>query len=315
MKNSGWRGWQVAILLLLATAIVSVVVFALFWLLPLTQPALSIPAVQAGAGPSSTPSRIAVTASPSASVTRTPFQPSPNTPTPTASATATPTATYTATITLTPTLTLTPTITNTPTITHTPKPTRKPTATLPSSARVDGVVGHRQISTLDCESRSAVDLAAFWGVSIDEREFIEGLPRSDDPEEGFVGSYNDTRGMIPPNSYGVYPPPIAARLRAYGLNAEERKGMGWRRLRAEIKAGRPVIAWVIGNVWPGQAVSYTAQNGNTVPVAAFEHTVIVVAYDEDTVTVVDENQVYTRTVREFLDSWAVLENRAVTVSN
>src|SRR5512139_2939337 len=65
---------------------------------------------------------------------------------------------------------------------------------------ISGVSGHAQGYSLSCEARSAADLAAFWGISISETEFMEALPRSDNPDDGYVGNPNDAWGYIPPHS-------------------------------------------------------------------------------------------------------------------
>jgi hypothetical protein len=67
-----------------------------------------------------------------------------------------------------------------------------------------------------------VDLAAYFGVYIDQMTFQGSLPLSDDPEEGFVGYYWGAQGQLPPSSYGVHAPPVAALLRAFGLQLETR---------------------------------------------------------------------------------------------
>lgn len=241
-----------------------------------------------------------------ATVTRTPFQPQ----------AATHTASPTPTITATPL----PTFTPTPTATRTPKPTSsKPTRTpkppLPSSAQVDGVRSYPQSFGLDCETRSAVDWAAFFGVGIDEVEFVEALPKTDNPETGFVGNYNGVFGQIPPNDYGVHAAPVARLLRAYGVQALDYKKLGWDDLQEEIAAGRPVIVWVIGSVAPySRPVEYTSSDGQTTIVAAYEHTVLLIGYDEKSATFADNGMVYTRPLEQFLSSWGVLQNMAVTAA-
>ncbi|MCW5887877.1 MAG: hypothetical protein KIT07_07100, partial [Anaerolineales bacterium] len=45
-------------------------------------------------------------------------------------------------------------------------------ADLPSQAYISGFVGRAQQYSLSCESRSAVDVAAFWGYAITETEFF-----------------------------------------------------------------------------------------------------------------------------------------------
>lgn len=247
-----------------------------------------------------------------ATLTRTPFQPAPNTRTPTSTPTSTPTPTATATATATPTAT--PTQTSTSTSTPVP-PTETPSDGLPAEAAVYGVYGYPQALPLSCEARSAVDWAGFFGVSIHELDFQSGLPVSDNPNTGFVGSPRGERGRLPPASYGVHAPPVADLLRTYGVNAQSITGFEWKEVRREIAAGRPVIAWVIGNVWTGyNGQSYTAADGETVTVVPYEHTVIVTGYTPSLVTVVDNDLVYSVSVERFLSSWSVLGNMVVVAA-
>lgn len=239
-------------------------------------------------------------------VSLTPFQPLP-TDTPTPTATSTPTATFTPTA----TQTNTPTSTPTPPPTSTPIPTNIPSDGLPAESWINGVTGYAQSQNLTCESRSAVDWARFFGVSIGEMEFHNGLPISDNPESGFVGYIDDYLGQIPPASYGVHAPPVAALLRDYGLTATAVKGYSLEKLKKQIANGNPVIVWIIGNVWYGSPVDYTASDGSIVTVAHFEHTAIVIGYDEEGLTFVDNDLVYWRSTESFLNSWAVLGNMAI----
>jgi uncharacterized protein YvpB/LysM repeat protein len=185
---------------------------------------------------------------------------------------------------------------------------------IPRQAYIKGVSGNAQTYRLSCESRSAVDWAAYWGVNIRERKFLNNLPRSDNPETGFVGSPNGEWGNIPPAAYGVHAQPVAALLREFGLEAQARRNMTWDELRIEIAAGRPVIVWIIGEMWGGSAQKYRAANGEVVAVARFEHTVIVTGYNADTVRIIDAYTGQTRTYarKAFLNSWRVLGNMAVT---
>ncbi len=184
---------------------------------------------------------------------------------------------------------------------------------LPVSAYISGVTGHAQTFSLSCEARSAADWAAFWGVDISEADFQRGMPGSDNPDRGFVGNPNDPWGSVPPRSYGVYARPVAARLKEYGLKAEAHRGLEWDDLRSEIAAGRPVIVWVIGQMWNGTPLSYTASDGQKITVARFEHTMILIGYDARQVHVVDAYSGWTQTyaLSTFLTSWAVLGNMAV----
>lgn len=184
---------------------------------------------------------------------------------------------------------------------------------LPDSAYIPGVIGHAQNYSISCEARSAADLAGFWGYSIGETEFLQSLPSSDNPDEGYVGNPNEVWGRIPPNGYGVHAGPVAATLREFGLSAEARRDLNWDDLRGEISAGRPVIVWVIGAMWTGTAVDYEASDGSTSRVAAFEHTMLLTGYSTETVEVIDaySGQYQYYWLSAFLNSWGVLGNMAV----
>ncbi len=193
-----------------------------------------------------------------------------------------------------------------------PPPPPAPTPTqLPASANVSGVTGQDQALPLDCESRSAVDWARFFGARIGEFEFFNRLPVSDNPEQGFVGDVYGTWGQIPPGDYGVHALPVAALLRDYGVEAYAYRHLRWRDVQAEIAAGRPIIVWVIGQAWKGVPVYYTPSGGDFTVVAPYEHTVMVVGYTQDTVTIQDGSKRYTRSLHDFLQSWSALRNMAI----
>lgn len=233
--------------------------------------------------------------------TATPFQPQPT-------ITPTPTITSSSTATLTSTPTSTPT--SLPTSTTIP-PTGLFDDGLPATAYIDGIYGYAQAYNLTCESRSAVDWARYFGVNIAELDFQASLPVSDNPEVGFVGYLDGALGQIPPASYGVHAPPVADLLHDYGLTASAVKGYSLEKLKNQVAKGNPVIVWVVGNVWYGEPVEYTADDGSIVTVAHFEHTAIVVGYDEYGLTFVDNDLLYWRSTDAFLNSWAVLGNMAI----
>lgn len=85
-------------------------------------------------------------------------------------------------------------------------------------------------------------------------------------------------------------------------------------LQEEIVNGRPVVVWVIGAVWDGSPQTYTTTIGKQVTVAPFEHTMLMSGYSPDSVSLINagtgEMGVYP--LRDFLTSWKVLGNMAVT---
>jgi uncharacterized protein YvpB len=109
----------------------------------------------------------------------------------------------------------------------------------------------------------------------------------------------------------VHAGPVATLLRSYGVNAVDYRRIGWDDLRRELASGRPAIVWVIGNVWSGKGTLFRAPDGSEVTVAHFEHTVILVGYTPDKVTVVDGGLRYSVPLDQFLNSWAALGNQAI----
>ena len=198
----------------------------------------------------------------------------------------------------------------------TPPPTVDPP---PDSAIISGVTGKRQSLPLDCESRSAVDWANYFGVSIGEMDFFYGLPESDNPDLGFVGDVYGQWGQIPPNPYGVHAEPVADRLREFGLIAYAHRPYTWDQLRSEIAHGRPVIAWIVGSyegtydyVVNGIPEYYTPTEGYPMVVASYEHTIIVTGYTPEKVYYLNGENIIQKDIKQFLESWSALGNMVIT---
>lgn len=186
---------------------------------------------------------------------------------------------------------------------------------LPKVHIIKNIIGRSQMFPLSCESRSAADLANYWGVKVNEITFFNALPKSDNPERGFVGSVFGVWGQTPPKPYGVHAMPIANNLRNFGLNANAHSGMTLDELKFEIARGRPVIVWVVGHVWKGTPKIYIAEDGSEVTVARYEHTMLAYGYDKAGVYLIDAGSGAKRNYgyAKFLASWEVLGHMAVTV--
>jgi len=198
----------------------------------------------------------------------------------------------------------------TPTQQSTPIPDTKDSS-LPASASISGIFGSPQLYTLDCEAQSAVDWARFFGVSISELEFIDRMPLSDDPTQGFVGNINGAMGRLPPDDYGVHPGPVAELLRDYGLNAHAVSGWDIQAIKKEIAEGRPVIVWTVNLPYAVETSQYTASNGNTTTVARYEHTWIITGYNANTFTVIDSEWTYNVKTSTLMERWNALGNQAI----
>ncbi|MCD4673069.1 MAG: C39 family peptidase, partial [Anaerolineaceae bacterium] len=103
-------------------------------------------------------------------------------------------------------------------------------------------------------------------------------------------------------------------LRNHGLNAIAVHYFPFEDLQRQIASGNPAIVWVIGHVWAGTPVQYTDSQGRTTTVARYEHTVMVIGYNATSVTILDGDTVYQRSLSSFFDSWGVLNNMAVILN-
>ncbi len=198
-----------------------------------------------------------------------------------------------------------------------PSPTPTATATdppppaLPEEHFIRNIAGHPQYFSLSCEAAVATDWAAYFGVTISEYNFQFELPRSDNPEKGFVGDVNAPWGQVPPYGYGVHAPPVAELLNRYGLPARAVKGWSIEEMKTELANDQPVIAWVIGNVVGGVPYEYTDKEGNTVIVAAYEHVVLVTGYSKTHLRYISNGAFYDVPIEVFENSWKVLGNMAI----
>jgi uncharacterized protein YvpB len=187
---------------------------------------------------------------------------------------------------------------------------------LPPSALVEGVVGHAQERNLSCESRSGTDLAAYWGAGFTEDEFFRRLPKSDNPQRGFVGDVDMPAGSMPPLGYGVYVEPVAATLRSFGLDAEAHRSLEMDSLKQELAAQRPVIVWATYDMQQPGVETWVSWDGVASAVVRWQHTFIASGYDEGGVYLVDAYDGVTKyfSNEAFVPAWNQLGRMAVTVA-
>jgi uncharacterized protein YvpB len=186
---------------------------------------------------------------------------------------------------------------------------------LPPSASVQGLVGHPQEHNLSCESRSATDLAAFWGVTFTEDDFFRRLPKSDNPHRGFLGDVDLPAGSMPPVGYGVYVGPITVNLRSFRLDAQARHEWSLDDLKAELVVGRPVIVWATYGMQLTGVETWVSSDGETSVVVPWQHTFIAVGYDESGLYLVDAYDGVPKhfSYEMFMPAWEQLGRMAVTV--
>jgi len=186
---------------------------------------------------------------------------------------------------------------------------------LPPAATVEGVVGHSQRRSLSCESRSATDLAAYWGAGFTEDAFFTRLPKSDNPQRGFVGDVDMPAGSMPPVGYGVYGEPIAATLRSFGLDAQAHRATELNTLKQELAAQRPVVVWATYDMRLPGSETWISSDGVASTVVRWQHTFVAVGYDQGGLYLIDAYDGVTKyfSYEAFVTAWEQLDRMAVTV--
>jgi uncharacterized protein YvpB len=175
------------------------------------------------------------------------------------------------------------------------------------------VEGEGQRRSLSCESRSAVDLLAHYGIAVAEDEFRRGLPLSDNPDLGFVGDVDGPGEQLPPDGYGVHAEPVAARIADFGLpvHAGRNRDLEW--LRRQIARGRPVIVWATGQMDAPRPVAMRDAAGRAFTAVRGEHTWLAIGYGPGTITLIDATTGRERefAVSRFDAAWATLGRQAL----
>ena len=182
----------------------------------------------------------------------------------------------------------------------------------PPLALVLDVPIYKQQHSLGCESTAAAMAANYHHVPVSEEEILGLLPRDLNPHLGFRGNVDGPYGGT--DDYGVYADPIRQVLTDKGLDVQDLRG-GLDEIKAQIRHGRPVIAWVTYRLQPQTPMLVVVPNDQAVTLVPYEHTVLVVGYNRDGLWVNDPfggTQDY-YSDSEFLRSFAYLGNMALVV--
>ena len=175
-----------------------------------------------------------------------------------------------------------------------------------------------QERNLNCEFRSATDLASYFGWTFTWEQLFEvvGVDPGGDPNLGFVGrSINDPVGGLYPAGYGVYAEPIARGLRQLGVPAAAHSGKDVEWLKEQLAAGRPVVIWATYGLQPQPVVEWQSAAGVAVRAVPYEHTFVVAGYDQKGAWLDDPWGAVQRHYPwpALTASWALLGNMALTI--
>ena len=151
------------------------------------------------------------------------------------------------------------------------------------SGFVEGVPRVHQWYNLTCEYAATAAVTWYYGNLVSQRTFINEVPSNPNPHLGFRGRVNGPVGGT--GDYGVYAEPLVPVLEKHGFNADVVYGdIPW--LKRQIIADRPVIVWMTYQARTSTR-QYAWSDSTRFLLVPWEHCVVVTAYDNDGVTIMD----------------------------
>jgi uncharacterized protein YvpB len=179
-------------------------------------------------------------------------------------------------------------------------------------ATIRGVPSVHQKYNLSCEYAAAYAVTKFWGDPITENEFLRAVPRNPNPHVGFRGNIMGPIGGL--TDYGIYAEPLVPVIEANGYDATVFYG-GVDRLKANLRAGNPVVVWLTTgrNVYRKvYTYTYAGQSFKLVP---GEHAVVAYGYDSGGLQVMDvgNGQYYYTDWTSFLRRWGYFDQMSLVI--
>lgn len=190
------------------------------------------------------------------------------------------------------------------------------------AARIAAPV-RRQQQRNTCEAAALSILLSTVGRDVPEGRLQSALPTSGpldpqgtgstrlwgDPERGYVGR-PDGGGAA--GGFGVYPGPIVATARRFGVRLRDLTGRPPQAVYDALREGRAVMAWV--GLSDGPVGTWTSPQGRPVTVNFGEHTVVLHGIDTDGSVLVSnplEGMSETWSKEKFERMWELLGRRAL----
>jgi uncharacterized protein YvpB len=191
-------------------------------------------------------------------------------------------------------------------------PSSRTAQAAPSRALIEDFPSVVQWYNLDCEYASAAAVTLYWGNLVSQRDFIREVPRSPNPHLGFRGDINAAFGGL--DDYGIYAEPLEPVLEKRGYEAVTFYG-GVDRLKANVAAGNPVVAWITVGRYVERPVYRQTYNGATFKLVPGEHTVVVYGYDDGGVYSMDvsDGGFYYTEWESFLRRWGYFDEMALVI--
>lgn len=165
-------------------------------------------------------------------------------------------------------------------------------AVYPASAQINGVplIAQRPELPNGCEITAVTMMLRYAGAKVDKMQLAREMPRSKDPNKGYIGNPWDRSGVT------IFPPALMGLVQKYAGNAINMTGMSFDAIRYQVGLRQhPVVAWLTLHGFPF-------------------HAVVVIGYDASNVTYLDcwTNQRGTMSIAAFEKNWQTQKRRAIS---
>ncbi|GAF40389.1 secreted SH3 domain protein [Agrilactobacillus composti DSM 18527 = JCM 14202] len=165
-------------------------------------------------------------------------------------------------------------------------------AIYPETASLTGVPLIAQLPELPngCEITAVTMMLRYAGADVDKVALAHEMPRSSDPNQGYVGDPWDASGVT------IFPPALMGLVQKYAGNAIDMTGMSFDAIRYQIGIRKhPVVAWQTLHGFP-------------------YHAVVVTGYTATDVTYLDcwSNSAATVSIADFVSNWQTQNFRAIS---
>lgn len=169
---------------------------------------------------------------------------------------------------------------------------------------------YKQSRSLSCEYASVYIATSIFGDPIPEADYINTIPQSANPHDGFRGNIDGAWGIT--DDYGIYAEALVPMLEQRGYVGDVSYDPSQTRIQSTLDAGRPVIVWIATK---GDTGFYADDSTGSYKLVPFEHVVVVYGYDASGVFVSDpgNGSLSHYGWNWFLPAWDVMDGMALTV--
>lgn len=140
-----------------------------------------------------------------------------------------------------------------------------------------------------CEITAVTMMLQYAGANVDKMQMAREMPRSGDPNYGYIGQPWDGTGIT------IFPPALMNLVEKYTGTAKNLTGQGFDAIKYQINIGHPVVTWNTLHGFPYHALVVTGYDANYV-------------YYNDCWT----NQTTQMGINQFINNWNTQNRRAIS---